>query len=194
MPLTTIHWRDLGDTISSLRYRQRPLVHSVDTRFIDTKNITNASEELTYGLEGALIAGRFHIAGETHWATLKRFNFADSTFFGGAIEAGLFLTNDKREYKEGVFKSIKVRNPVGGGGYGALQLNVRYDRLDLNDGAIIGGTQNGYMASLIWTPIDYVRFMLNFGHLEYDNASGIVPGAPNNYSVDVVAARAQISF
>ena len=36
--------------------------------------------------------------------------------------------------------------------------------------------------------------MLNYGHLEYGNASGIVPGAPVDYSVDVVAARAQVSF
>lgn len=189
----SVHWMDLGDTIDSVRYRQRPLIHSVDTRFINTDNIS-AEEQLTYGLEAAVISGRFHAAAETHWAKVSRPGLVNPTFFGGSIEAGLFLTDDKREYKGGVFKGVKVKNPLGSGGSGAWQVNVRYDRLDLTDAGIIGGTQDGYMASLIWTPVDYVRFLLNYGHLSYGNALGIVTGAPDDYSVDVIGARAQIAF
>lgn len=189
----SVHWTDLGDTIDSVRYRQRPLIHSVDTRFINTGDIA-AEEQLTYGLEAAVISGRFHAAAETHWAKVSRPGLANPTFFGGSVEAGLFLTDDKREYKGGVFKGVKVKNPVGSGGSGAWQVNVRYDRLDLTDAGIIGGTQDGYMASLIWTPVDYVRFLVNYGHLSYGNALGIVTGAPDDYSVDVIGARAQIAF
>ncbi|QTD56547.1 porin [Parasphingorhabdus cellanae] len=189
----SVHWTDLGDSIDSVRYRQRPLIHSVDTRFINTGNIT-AEEQLTYGLEAAVISGRFHAAAETHWAKVSRPGLANPTFFGGSVEAGLFLTDDTREYRGGVFKGVKVNNPVGSGGSGAWQVNVRYDRLDLTDAGIIGGTQDGYMASLIWTPVDYVRFLVNYGHLSYGNALGIVTGAPEDYSVDVIGARAQISF
>jgi len=189
----SVHWTDLGDTIDAVRYRQRPLIHSVGTRFINTGNIT-AEEQLTYGLEAAVISGRFHAAAETHWAKVSRPGLVNPTFFGGSIEAGLFLTNDTREYKGGVFKGVKVNNPVGSGGSGAWQVNVRYDRLDLTDAGIIGGTQDGYMASLIWTPVNYVRFLVNYGRLSYGDALGIVPGAPNDYSVDVIGARAQVSF
>lgn len=187
------HWRDLGDAITSLRYRQRPLVHSTDTRFIDTGSISGATDESNYGLEAALISGRFHAAAEGHWAKIKRTGFSDPTFFGGSVEAGFFLTNDTRGYKDGVFKGVKVKNPVSKGGFGALQFNARYDRLDLNDAGIVGGTQDGYMASLIWTPIDYVRFMINYAHLSYEDAA-IPAGLDRNYSADVVGARAQISF
>ncbi|VAW04302.1 Phosphate/pyrophosphate-specific outer membrane porin OprP/OprO [hydrothermal vent metagenome] len=190
----SVHWRDLSDNISSVRYRQRPLIHSVNTRFINTGRISGATTETSYGLEAAVIAGRFHAAGETHWAKVGRTAMPNPTFFGGSIEAGIFLTDDKREYKGGVFKGTKVNNPLREGGIGAIQFNVRYDRLDLVDAGIIGGTQDGYMASLIWTPVDHVRFMLNYGHLQYGNALGIVAGAPNEYSVDVVGARAQVSF
>ncbi len=189
----SVHWKDLGDEIDSLRYRQRPLIHSVDTRFINTGNI-DAEEQLTYGLEAAVISGRFHAAAETHWAKVSRPGLANPTFFGGSVEAGLFLTDDKREYRGGVFKGVKVKNPVGSGGSGAWQVNVRYDRLDLTDAGVIGGTQDGYMASLIWTPVNYVRFLVNYGHLSYGNALGIVTGAPEDYSVDVIGARAQIAF
>ncbi|MEH6757771.1 MAG: porin [Parasphingorhabdus sp.] len=189
----SVHWTNLGDTIPSLRFRQRPLIHSVDTRFIDTGNMT-ADEQLTYGLEAAVISGRFHAAAESHWAKVSRPGLVNPTFFGGSVEAGMFLTDDTREYKGGMFKGIKVKNPVGSGGSGAWQVNIRYDRLDLTDAGIIGGTQDGYMASLIWTPVDYVRFLVNYGHLSYGNALGIVTGAPDDYSVDVIGARAQIVF
>ena len=188
------HYRDLGDAISSRRYRQRPAVHFTDTRFIDTGTIGDAESETSYGLEAALISGRFHAAGETHWLKLNRTGaLTDPTFFGGSVEAGFFLTDDTREYKEGVFKGVKVSNPVGEGGMGAWQVNVRYDRLDLNDAGFTGGTQDAYQASLIWTPIDYVRFLLTYSKLDYSNAAILAAGS-GDYNVDAFAGRFQISF
>jgi len=190
----SVHWRHLGNNVNSVRYRQRPLIHSVSTRFINTGRITDATDETSFGLEAAVVSGRFHAAGETHWAKVTRVGMSNPTFFGGSLEAGVFLTDDSRSYKGGVFKSLKVNNPVGKGGIGALQFNVRYDHLDLVDAGIIGGTQDGYMASLIWTPVNHIRFLINYGHLSYSDAFGILPGAPNDYSVDVFGARAQVSF
>ncbi|WP_321323375.1 porin [uncultured Parasphingorhabdus sp.] len=188
------HYRDLGDAVSSRRYRQRPAVHFTDTRFIDTGNIADAESETSYGLEAAVISGRFHAAAEGHWLNLNRSGaLADPTFFGGAVEAGLFLTDDTRGYKEGVFKGVKVSNPVGQGGLGAWQVNVRYDRLDLINAGFVGGTQDAYQASLIWTPVDYVRFLLSYSRLDYDNAA-ILAAGDNDYSVDSLAGRFQISF
>lgn len=187
------HWRDLGDAISAVQYRQRPLVHTTDTRFIDTGSLSGATSETGYGLEAAIISGRFHAAAETYWQKVRRTGLANPGFFGGSFEAGVFLTDDTRVYKDGIFKSIKVKKPVGKGGFGALQFNVRYDRLDLNDGTVIGGIQNGYMASLIWTPIEYVRFMVNYAKLDYTGAR-IAAGTDRDYTVDTVGARAQITF
>lgn len=187
------HWRSLGDAITSARYRQRPLVHSTDTRFVDTGSLALADSETSYGLEAAYINGRFHTAAEQQWIKLGRDGLPDASFNGGAVEAGIYLTNDSRSYRDGIFRGIKVRNPVGKGGLGALQFNVRYDWLDLNDGTIRGGKQNGYMASLIWNPIDYVRFMLNYARLDYSDAA-ISAAGDRDYGVDVIGARAQINF
>ena len=188
------HYRDLGDSIGSRRYRQRPTVHFTDTRFIDTGNINSAESEASYGLEAAVISGRFHAAAEGHWLHLNRTGaLADPTFFGGSVEAGFFLTDDTRGYKDGVFKGVKVSNPVGQGGMGAWQVNVRYDRLDLIDAGFTGGTQDAYQASLIWTPVDYVRFLLSYSKLDYNNAA-ILAAGNRNYNVDAFAGRFQISF
>lgn len=187
------HWRDLGYSVNSVRYRQRPLVHSTDTRFVNTGTLGGATGETSYGLETAIISGRFHAAGEAYWQKVALASAADPTFFGGSMEAGFFLTDDSRSYKGGIFKGVKVKNPVGSGGIGAVQFNVRYDRLDLNDAGIVGGTQDGYMASLIWTPVDYVRFMLNYARMEYKDAA-IVAGTSRSYGVDVFGARTQLTF
>ena len=189
------HWRDLGSSIASVRYRQRPEDHSTDVRFIDTGSITDATSETGYGLEAAIIAGRFHAMGETHWQRVGRSGFANPTFFGGAVEAGLFLTDDRREYKNGIFKGVKVANPVGQGGMGAWQVNLRYDRLDLSDAGIVGGKQNSYTASLIWTPVDHIRFLIDYAHLDYVDVVEILAiGTDRSYGVDAIGARAQLSF
>src|SRR3546814_20736449 len=77
---------------------------------------------------------------------------AGHVFFGGAVGAGMYMTDDTRSYRSGMFRGIKVKKPVGSGGIGAWQVNLRYDHLDLNDDGIVGGKQDGYMASLIWNP------------------------------------------
>lgn len=190
----TLHMRDLGDSADTVRYRARPMVHSVDTRFINTDRISGAQKETSYGLEAAMISGRFHAQAEVHSMKVDRDGFEDPSFFGGAIEAGYFLTSDTRQYKGGVFKGVKVGQPVSAGGIGAWQVNFRYDRLDLDDAGINGGTQDAYMASLIWTPINNVRFLVNYGHLSYSNVLDIVAGAPEDFSVNVIGARTQVSF
>jgi phosphate-selective porin OprO and OprP len=119
---------------------------------------------------------------------------ANPTFFGGYAEAGMFLTKgDTIGYKNGTYDRIKPANPVGKGGMGAVQLNARYDYLDLIDAGITGGKQSTYALSVLWVPIDYVRFIANYGHIELRNAA-IAAGTNRNYSSDVFGLRAQIDF
>ncbi|MCP9222016.1 porin [Erythrobacter sp. LQ02-29] len=192
----SIHHAGLEDG-SQLRYRQRPLVHFIDQRFIDTRAML-ASAETGVGLEAAAIAGRFHVTGETYWQRVDRpADLADPTFFGGYAEVGYFLTRgDHRGYKAGIFDRVKPARPVGEGGIGAVQATLRYDRLDLSDAeaGIAGGTQDGYIASLIWTPTDYTRLMLTYARLQYDDAAVPLADGGRSYGVDSVGVRGQIDF
>lgn len=189
----SVHYRDLNRSATSVRYRQRPSVHFTDTRFINTGNI-GAESEFGLGVEGALVAGPFHAQAEGYWQTVSRPGLDNPTFFGGAVEAGYFLTKgDSRTYKDYKFDRNKPKSEVGEGGIGAVQLNVRYDYLDLVDAGIVGGTQNAYSLSLIWTPTDYTRFMASFTRNEYDNAA-ILAGTDASYNVDALAVRAQFDF
>jgi phosphate-selective porin OprO and OprP len=103
------------------------------------------------------------------------------------------LTKDSRPLKGGLFGAIKPTSPVGGGGIGALQFNIRYDFLDLNSSAIIGGVQKGYLASLIWTPAENFRLMGQYAMLNYSDADISIAGL-GAYGVNIFAVRAQISF
>lgn len=190
----SIHYTDL-ETGSSVRYRQRPFVHFTGERFINTGSI-DASSELGFGVEGAAISGPFHVAAEGFWQKANRIGMLpDPTFFGGYAEVGYFLTGgDKRGYKGGTFDRVKPANPVGEGGMGAVQINLRYDYLDLTDAGIIGGQQNGFGVSLIWTPTDYTRFMMNYGRMKYDDAVYAATGGDTSYSVDAFGVRAQVDF
>ncbi|MEZ5736433.1 MAG: porin [Novosphingobium sp.] len=189
----SVHYRDIGDAGSSVRYRQRPFVHTSDTRFIDTGSIS-ASSETGYGLEAAAVSGPLHFAGEAYWQKVNRPGQANPTFFGGYAELGYFLTRgDTRGYKNGIFDRVKPTNGVDKGGLGAIQVNLRYDRLDLNDAGIIGGAQDGYAISLIWTPTSYTRLMMNYGRMEYSDAA--IPAAGDtSYGVDAYGMRAQLDF
>lgn len=191
------HYRDAGDLAengATTRYRQRPMIHTTDTRILATPAL-RVDQETHYGLEAAMIRGPLHAAGEVHWLNPELLDrSADPTFFGGYAEVGYYLTGETRGYSADRFERTKVRRPVGGGGFGALQLNLRYDHLDLRDAGIVGGRQQGYQASLVWIPQDYVRFLINYGRLSYDDAAVAAAGGDRSYSIDVIGARAQIDF
>ena len=187
------HWRDLNDVgLATTRYRSRPALRITDTRYIGTPALA-VEKEQRFGLEAAAVRGRFHIVAETHWLKAQRDSLNDPTFFGAYAEVGMFLTKDSRPLKGGYFGAIKPRKSVGSGGLGAVQLNLRYDYLDLNSGAVTGGKQNGYLASLIWTPAENFRLMGQYAKLKYTDAAIAIAG-DRTYSVDVLGVRGQISF
>ena len=164
----SVHYSDTD--ASTVRYRQRPLVHFTSERFVDTGALDSTSE-FGAGIEAALVRGRFHAAGEAFWQSVDRPGaLSDPTFFGGYAEVGLFLTpGDTRGYKAGTFDRVNLA-----GDYSYLT--------------------NGYYASLIWTPTDYTRLMLNYGRLQYDQAVHPAAGGERSYGVDVVGMRAQVDF
>ncbi len=184
------HYRDLNRFQASLgtQYRQRPYIRTTDIRYVDT-GILTVDHETGYGIELAANHKRIHLVGEAAWVNVDRPGNADPTFFGGYAEAGIYLTNDTRGYRNGTFDRTVPTRPLGAGGIGAVEINVRYDHLDLTDAGIGGGIQDGIGASLVWTPLSYVRFIADYMHLSYD-----IPSAQPIFNAEVVGLRAQIDF
>lgn len=193
----SIHWRDRNDLAPlGVLYRHRPFTRTIDTRFVSTPNLI-VEKELSYGVEAAVMHGPFHFASEAHWLRASRPSAANVGLFGGYAEVGFMLTpGDTRSYSEGAFGGIKPNKPVGSGGFGTLQVNLRYDYLDLNDAdtGITGGKQKGYQASLIWVPIENVRILGNYARLDYRDAVIPLAGGSRNYGVDVFVVRFQVHY
>jgi phosphate-selective porin OprO/OprP len=188
----SMHLRDFNDQSTTTRDRARPFVHTTEVRLVDTGNI-GATGENSMGLELAYANGRFHAAGENHWITALRPGLKNPMFYGGYAELGYLLTDDKTAYKGGAFDRIRPKNPVSDGGIGAIQVNARYDWLDLNDAGVIGGRQQIGGLSVLWIPMDYIRFILNYGHL-WIKDSPVPAGTDRNYQADSLGVRAQFDF
>lgn len=188
------HSRDFNDASATARYRTRPFFHGTDTRLVDTLAFA-ATGERNYGVEFAAINGRFHAAGELAWMTAHRPTLTDPTFDGGYAEVGMFLTDDSRNYRKGAFDRVSPRRGLNNGGMGAVELNLRYDWVDLSDASagIIGGGQTSYLGSLTWIATPYVRVIASYGHIALSDAR-VAAGTDRDYSADAVALRAQVDF
>jgi len=187
------HIRDFNDATDVARYRARPFVHTTDVRLVDT-GLFSATSERSFGAELAVISGPFHATAEGHRLTSLRPGLPDPSFWGGYVEVGLLVTpGDKAAYRNGAYDRIRPVNPLSAGGIGAIQVNARYDRIDLNDGVIVGGTQQAAGLSAIWIPTEFVRFLINYGHLWIED-----PAAPAwtdpSVQVDTLGVRAQVDF
>ncbi|MFA7602009.1 MAG: porin [Novosphingobium sp.] len=186
------HVRDLNDAAPTVRYRARPFLHTTDARLVDTGAFA-ATGERSFGAELAYVAGRFHATAEGHVLTVRRPGQPDPSFKGAFAEVGYLLTDDVTGYKAGTYDRIRPRKPLGQGGFGAVQVNARYDWLDLTDAGSNGGRQQTMSLSVIWIPMDYVRFIANYGHIRLRSAPVTVAGNPD-YSADAFGMRAQVDF
>lgn len=184
------HYRDLGQYHRTFgtRYRHRPYINTTDIRYMDTGILTVTGETLLGG-ELALNRKRFHAVGEISRLRLERPGDTNPAFLGGYAEAGMFLTDDTRSYRNGTFDRITPRSPVGAGGFGALEVNVRYDHLDMSDAGVRAGVQDAFGASLVWVPVAYVRFIAGYMHVIYD-----IPALSPKFNAEVVGLRAQVDF
>ncbi len=207
----SVRSRRLGevDDAADIDYEQRPFIHTSDDEIVETPNLLDeGDEDLLFGVEGAWQWDGLHVAGE--WAQLNieadptndpEFAVAtDLTYQGWYVDVGYFI-GGKRGYKEGKFGRPKVDNPVGLGGWGALQLAYRFDNLDLTDGSDIdgqGGELTQHIIAVNWWLNRHTLLSFNYARGDVDdNFSGdseIGADAGGNNKFDAFNVRAQIDW
>jgi len=190
----SLHLRDYGRMGGAASYSQRPLTEITDIRFLEIPE-PRIARETGAGLEAAIVSGPFHAVAEAQWLAADLVGPAPrATFFGGYAEIGWFLTGETRGYRGARWDRTQVRRVVEEGGIGAVQINLRYDRLDLDDGAIRGGAQDGLIAGIVWIPTDHVRFLANYAWLSYRRSALAGAGGGRDHDVEMFAIRGQIDF
>ncbi|GAB4145449.1 MAG: hypothetical protein Tsb0016_15430 [Sphingomonadales bacterium] len=181
------------------RYRNRPLIHTTDTRFISAT--TNASSDTLWGVETAGAWGPFWAAAEWAWARadlpapLAAGLDAKYQADGGYVHAGWYITGEARGFNKGkgIWSSTTPRRALSEGGFGAFALALGWEDNDLSDqgAGVIGGRQTGYLASLTWIPETHVRFIAQYALVEVDDR---FPDLDGNGHVDVFGLRTQVSW
>ena len=216
----------------NMRFRQRPYTQLTDQRFLDTGRIAADGDDI-FGMELAAIHKGWHVAGEAQKLWVRGYDDPtrvfganngtggasayladDASFFSGHVEAGIFLTGETRGYKGGRWDRTSVKRPFNKGGWGAVQLNARFDYTDLQDRVAAGtltpgslnfangGTQTGYGLSAIWMPTDYLRFLAQYQHIAVQGGPAAVAAFTStvpsfdqrDYSTDAMFMRAQVDF
>jgi phosphate-selective porin OprO/OprP len=119
---------------------------------------------------------------------------ADSSFSGWYVQVSYWITGESRPYKakEGVFGAPKPKRALhdAQGGFGAWEIALRFDAIDLTDGAVVGGEQTSitFGANWHWNKNARVMFHIVFTDVEDGNAGA------NNGELTIFETRFQFNF
>ena len=176
------------------RFRVRPGVSEGD-RIVDSDTAIAANGFWGVGLEAASIWGPFAASAEYYHGDFDDIgNAGDTDMEGFYVQGSYFLTGESRRYKQGAFTSVKVKAPLGSGGWGAWEVGLRYSSTELGDG--IGGDGGDvFTAALNWYVNNNMMFKLNYVKTRCDNGGldtcdwGIDAGDP-----EYLSFRTQVFF
>ena len=153
------------------RFRVRPGVSEGD-RIVDSDGSIAADNFWGMNLEAATIWGPFSASAEYYYGDFDGTGATGATDMEGFyVQGSYFLTGENRRYKNGAFTSVKVKDPVGGGGWGGWEVGLRYSSTDL--GAGIGADSGDVLtAALNWYVNNNMMFKLNYVKTFCDSGGG----------------------
>ncbi|MFT4255308.1 MAG: porin [Caulobacter sp.] len=195
-------YRNRGDE-SAFSYTGRTnTAYTNGTTFYTTGAIGNRDN--TVAVEGAYVHGPFSVQGEYSSIDVTRVGGsavgADPTVKVGYAYVTFWPTGEMRNYDAmaGEFKRPKILNPVTAGGWGGVELALRYDIADTTDAydtlktkptTSQAGKYTGVTLGVNYYPTSYVRFQANYTDGDVDNF-----GANQDYAVKQFQLRAQLDF
>ena len=150
---------DLDTDADSLRLRTRPQADLASQRLVDTGTMTDADRQRTLGVEGIWVHDAFKVQGEYMRSTVDRYASADDFSGDSGYVSGLWnVTGETWGYKNGVIATGGPSEPSTG----MVQLGVRYDAIDLDDGGVLGGEMSSWTAGVNWYWRSNYKFALNY--------------------------------
>lgn len=171
-------YREASDG-SNFRYRQRPYAEVLTSentdgilpsgRIIATPRF--AESDNFYGVEALVIHNNLWASGEyTRLDANGAETNPNAQFGGGYIEGGIVIGGRKTYKSSGSFNRMKVDNPMGSGGLGALALVARYDTLDLEDNGYTGKLDTLILGA-DWWPTKQTRLRINYFDADATNGA-----------------------
>jgi phosphate-selective porin OprO/OprP len=145
------------------------------TNWANTGNLTNPAkgfEAKEVAMLGAELAGSYgpvHMAAEYMQAQPSGKGYdSDDVLTGYYVEGGWLLTGEHRPYdeKKGTWgRLVPKQNFIFGNGWGAWELAVRFDSLDMNTKNINGGALSTGSIGVNWYLTSHVRIISDWVHV-----------------------------
>jgi len=150
--------RNVRDTV---RFLERPESH-IAPEFVDTGDIAASAVDLLIA-EFAWVEGPFSLQSEYAVNYVRGHGAQAPRFDAFYIYGGYVITGERRPYDpvRGAFDRVLPDRPIDGDGFGAIEVALRYSRLDLNDQDVAGGVLDDITAALNWYPQHNSRVMFN---------------------------------
>jgi len=157
-----------SDAKQPLRFGTRPEFNNAP-RYADTGQLS-ANDAMTYNLEAYWRSGPLLVGFEYFGVQVSSTESEDPFFNGYSITGSWAVTGEMRGYRRrsGLFNPLPVSRPVNRGGWGALELAVRYSRLDLSDGTVDGGELDVLSGGVNWWPTPIVQAGVNYRYIILD--------------------------
>lgn len=186
-----------GDTGDAVRITERPNIRVDNGNIVDSGVIPGVDKALYLGAEAAVVRGPFTVWGEYGRLKLERFGTLDTPDFDSFYAAAsYFLTGETRPFRNGNFDRVRPSsNFEPGGGWGALELALRYDHLDASETPIVaraGNEVETFTTALNWYFNPNFKFQLNWIRFTGDNTPLDPVGASTKG--DAVAARIHLDW
>ena len=173
--------------------------HMSDLYLSDTGNISSFQDITLAIFESAVMRGPFSIQGEYGQASINRANASDTDFNAWYVQTAWTLTGESRTYKgsDGEFKRLNPANNFNPsqGTWGAWELALRYDALDLTDTDITGGEQERLTLNLNWYMNPNLRVLFGYSRsFDVQNGPVVTANGSEPDNVDVFNIRTQVAF
>ncbi|GAB3386108.1 OprO/OprP family phosphate-selective porin [Lysobacter fragariae] len=140
------------------RWRARPLADQSTIRMVDTGSLTDTDRANTTGVESFWVHGPFKLQGEYMANKTNRYAHGDFKGAGGYISGLWNVTGETWGYKAGTPTTGLPDDPSKG----MWQLGLRYDTIDLNDGAVAGGKMDSWTLGANWYWHSNFKFAMNY--------------------------------
>lgn len=149
---------------------------------VDSGKLTDVEHIDRAGFEAAWLHGPLLLQGEYLGLRATRMAHPDFDSHGWYLGASWLLTGESRSYKDTAFGDPKPSHP-----WGAVELAMRYSRVDLTDHAVFGGTEHDWTVGVNWYVSKHLKLQANEVLAKVDD--GKLPVSPHVFEL-----RAQVAF
>ena len=176
---------DRDTDADQLRLRARPNADMAAVRIIDSGSLTDVDRLGTTGLEAMWINGPLKLQGEYFLASADRIG-SSGYDVGGGYASALWAPGATWGYRGGL-----PRTSVDGSGL--WQFGLRYDQLDLDDGALRGGRMEAWTVGVNWYWRENTKFMVNYVDVA-SHRTDAATGARIQDDPSIIEARVQLHW